>query len=111
MASSTTCQADGSYTEPLPCKNADDCQDNKCGNGRCVDHEKPTGVHKDDYHCECDSGCKEEITAKGERICGNIPDCPPDACFPWTCNLVNDYQCNCEVTGGGYTTVKTRRRA
>eukprot|EP00929_Paragymnodinium_shiwhaense_P017573 TRINITY_DN126_c0_g1_i2.p1 TRINITY_DN126_c0_g1~~TRINITY_DN126_c0_g1_i2.p1 ORF type:complete len:3378 (+),score=908.37 TRINITY_DN126_c0_g1_i2:86-10135(+) len=92
----TRCQADGKLTVHAGCLNMDDCDGNKCGaHGTCVDNPDPTGKHIDDYHCQCDSGFKEEI--KGDyRICGNIPDCPVGACEPGSCqDLVNDYKCHC----------------
>jgi len=92
----TFCMADGSQTKHEGCKNKDDCEGHKCGpNGKCVDHDKPTGKHMDDYHCECDSGFEEEIE-DGHKVCGNVPDCPEGACLPGSCeDLVNDYKCHC----------------
>jgi len=92
----TVCMADGQQSHHDGCKNKNDCEGNKCGpNGRCVDHEEPTGRHLDDYHCECDSGFEEE-EQDGFKICGNVPDCPEGACLPGSCeDLVNDYRCHC----------------
>jgi CUB/sushi domain-containing protein len=94
---STACRADGSQSPHDGCKNADDCAGNQCGaHGKCVDHPNPTGVHKDDYHCDCDSGFDEQILEDGTRVCGNVPDCPQGACMPGFCkDLVNDYKCYC----------------
>merc|ERR1719428_379199 len=93
----TLCQADGSITSHAGCQNMNDCEGNQCGeNGKCMDHEDPTGVHKDDYHCDCDSGFEEKVLGDGTRICENTPDCPEGACLPGSCqDLVNDYECNC----------------
>jgi len=92
----TFCMADGSQTKHEGCKNKDDCEGNKCGpNGKCVDHDKPTGKHMDDYDCECDSGFEQEVE-DGHKVCGNVPDCPEGACLPGSCeDLVNDYKCHC----------------
>jgi hypothetical protein len=96
------CQADGTMTDPAHCQNNDDCTapDNHCfQDGVCVDNEKPTGEHKDDFHCVCNSGFKENISGIGVRYCYNIDDCPVKptvACFPGTCHdLVNQYHCTC----------------
>eukprot|EP00929_Paragymnodinium_shiwhaense_P066503 TRINITY_DN3336_c0_g1_i3.p1 TRINITY_DN3336_c0_g1~~TRINITY_DN3336_c0_g1_i3.p1 ORF type:complete len:3781 (+),score=899.34 TRINITY_DN3336_c0_g1_i3:54-11396(+) len=96
LEASTKCQATGKLTTHAGCLNMDDCEGNKCGaHGTCSDNKEPTGVHKDDYKCVCDSGFKEEIK-DGKRICGNVPDCPPAACLPGACHdLVNDYRCEC----------------
>lgn len=94
------CQADGTYTEAPKCLNMNDCANNKCGaHGKCKDKRNPTGVHFDDYECECDSGFQPEVQTIDNvqyHICGNIPDCPPDACNPGNCkDLINDYKCEC----------------
>jgi len=93
----TSCQADGAQSAHDGCMNADDCAGNQCGaHGKCVDHPNPTGVHKDDYHCDCDSGFEEQVLEDGTRMCGNVPDCPQGACMPGFCkDLVNDYKCYC----------------
>eukprot|EP00746_Dinoflagellata_sp_MGD_P162459 gnl/MRDRNA2_/MRDRNA2_90034_c0_seq1.p1 gnl/MRDRNA2_/MRDRNA2_90034_c0~~gnl/MRDRNA2_/MRDRNA2_90034_c0_seq1.p1 ORF type:complete len:2893 (+),score=610.94 gnl/MRDRNA2_/MRDRNA2_90034_c0_seq1:209-8680(+) len=93
----TLCTADGSITSHAGCLNMNDCEGNQCGeNGKCMDHDSPTGVHKDDYHCDCDSGFDEKVLDDGTRICENVPDCPEGACLPGSCqDLVNDYECNC----------------
>jgi len=94
-----SCQADGTNLYPATCSNNDDCisVENGCDeNGHCVDNEDATGVHADDFYCECDSGFEEEITISGVNWCSNIPDCPSGACDPGTCaDLVNDYECTC----------------
>jgi hypothetical protein len=102
LTSVVRCQADGTMTNPSQCRNIDDCQasDNHCSqDGHCVDKDEPTGVHIDDFHCACNSGFAENISAIGARYCYNIPDCPltPNvACLPGTCHdLVNNYYCTC----------------
>eukprot|EP00928_Gymnodinium_smaydae_P036844 TRINITY_DN25697_c0_g2_i1.p1 TRINITY_DN25697_c0_g2~~TRINITY_DN25697_c0_g2_i1.p1 ORF type:complete len:4096 (+),score=634.51 TRINITY_DN25697_c0_g2_i1:84-12290(+) len=97
VAFTTRCQADGAQSAHEGCLNNNDCEGHMCGpNGKCVDHENPTGVHKDDYHCNCNPGFEEEVKADGTRICGNVPDCPEGACLPGSCHdLVNDYKCTC----------------
>jgi len=93
---STHCMADGQQSAHDGCHNKNDCEGNKCGNGECIDHEKPTGKHLDDYHCQCESGYEEKVE-DGYRVCGNIPDCPEGACEPGHCeDLVNDYKCHCD---------------
>jgi hypothetical protein len=95
---STRCQANGKLTMTAKCLNMDDCEANMCRqHGKCVDNKDPTGVHKDDYHCVCNSGYEEMIEDDGTRYCGNIPDCPKGACMPGECqDLVNDYKCHCD---------------
>jgi hypothetical protein len=94
---SMPCLASGELAVHAGCTNKDDCEGNQCGtNGKCVDAALPTGVHKNDYKCVCDSGFKEDIKPDGTRTCENIPDCPIAACAPGTCNdLVNDFKCAC----------------
>merc|ERR1712039_1090000 len=84
------------------CQRNDDCagKGNNCApNGKCVNNANPTGDHYKDFHCECDSGFKPNISADGKsQSCGNIPNCPQDACQPGRCqDLVNDYTCVCPV--------------
>lgn len=96
-----SCQAHGQFkTAPYECKNMDDCEGNRCGaNGDCKDKSNPTGVHLNDYQCDCHSGFEtkvEEENGTSYHVCGNIPDCPLEACHPGSCqDLVNDYACKC----------------
>lgn len=104
---SVECLATGDFGESETCKNMNDCADNMCGpHGKCIDKEEPTGVHIDDYTCDCDSGFELKKTSVGGKeywVCENVPDCPPDACLPGACeDLVNDYKCNCPEGGGYY---------
>jgi len=94
----TRCQATGKLVDTLKCRNMNDCEGNRCGkHGKCSDNKDPTGVHKDDYKCICDSGFEEMFEDDGSRYCGNIPDCPKGACMPGVCeDLVNDYKCHCD---------------
>jgi len=94
----TKCMADGGQSIHMGCKNMNDCEGNMCGAaGKCVDHSDPTGKHMDDYHCDCDSGFEEEVK-DGKKVCGNVPDCPDEACLPGSCeDLVNDYKCHCPI--------------
>ena len=82
------------------CKNRNDCEGNQCGSGECVDHDKPTDVHMNDHHCDCDCGLEpeEQVFEDGKKyVCGNIPDCPKDVCLPGGCeDLVDDYKCHCD---------------
>merc|ERR1719160_2322632 len=52
-----------------------------------------------DYTCDCQSGYEMNITADGEKMCGNVNDCGARACgLHGKCkDLVNDYTCECDV--------------
>jgi hypothetical protein len=110
------CQADGTFETHPACVNINDCAYVACGlNGNCEDLESPTGVHLDDYTCNCDSGY--EITLHPSTLqegaetkkCTNINDCPnpqDENCGGinaagfrrGTCSdLINDYDCNCRA--------------
>jgi len=98
----------GPFSSVPLCVNIDDCNafGVSCGTrGKCVDNPVPTGDHSKDYHCDCESGFKEEVAKDGTKFCGNIPDCPKGACNPGACrDLVNDYSCECP---DGYHEQKT----
>mmetsp|Transcript_8338 Transcript_8338/g.20592 ORF Transcript_8338/g.20592 Transcript_8338/m.20592 type:complete len:3882 (-) Transcript_8338:103-11748(-) len=101
----------GPFSPSPQCLNIDDCSPFgvTCGtHGTCVDNPEPTGDHDQDYHCECESGFEERVGDDGKKICGNKPDCPPNACQPGTCrDLVNDYTCECPA---GYHEVKEGKK-
>merc|ERR1719487_735185 len=54
----------------------------------------------EDYSCSCNSGFEERVDEQnGEKICGNIDDCPEGACGEHgTCiDLVQGYTCECSL--------------
>jgi uncharacterized protein YfaP (DUF2135 family) len=84
-----SCMSTGQWSPVPDCIEIDDCIGHTCGPfGECVDQHM-------DYSCECLSGYQQQ-EMDGEKICGNIDDCGPEACGPGECeDLVNDYTCHC----------------
>jgi len=110
------CRADGTFEEPLPCLNINDCRLASCGaHGMCKDRKDATGVHIDDYTCICNSGYEitmhPSLVRSGFKMkrCTNINDCPRPldqncgklnkhgqrrgSCI----DLINKYYCACSV--------------
>jgi Human growth factor-like EGF len=85
--SNVRCACDSGYTDDGAggCKNIDDCPNNTCAPGTCVD-----GLNA--YTCDCPSG----YTSAG-TTCANVNDCPsPDPCSPGSCvDGVNAFSCSC----------------
>jgi len=94
------CLAMGMLTPPLQCLNIDDCAGRTCGeHGTCVDGLPGAGSELS-YNCLCEDGFElRSRPENGELMCGNVDDCPVDACGSYgTCiDLVNDYTCECET--------------
>merc|ERR1719310_935416 len=106
-----SCLSSGKYSDPPEIFNIDSCLVHDCATpGTCIDHETPTGVGYDDYHCTCEEGYEETDLGDGHgfivRQCTNINDCPiynicngMGACK----DLLQTYTCLC-FTGYELTT-------
>ncbi|KAI8500842.1 hypothetical protein Bbelb_216600 [Branchiostoma belcheri] len=85
-ASSATCQADGTWSHPVPtCRDINDCSPNPCKNGgNCNDLGNS-------FQCACAAGYE------GDTCQTDINDCSPNPCqHGGTCtDLVNGFQCEC----------------
>jgi len=103
LSFAVACESDADFSA-VPglgeCVNIDDCAQHNCGPfGTCVDQLL-------NYTCKCDRGYEQiKDEESGEKVCGNIDDCGPEACGLGRCeDLVEDYICHCPT---GYEQVNT----
>merc|ERR1719440_2353464 len=91
----TECLASGEFSQPpldMQCRNVNDCEENTCGPGKCIDEiGKPPA-----YTCECNHGYDLRKSHNGHMFCGNTDDCVGMDCGVGVCkDLIGDYTCNC----------------
>jgi hypothetical protein len=80
------CVCDAGYAEDATgtCRNVDDCMQQPCAPGMCVD-----GIGS--YSCVCPAGYSAQ-----DNACKNIDDCAHEACAPGRCvDGVGSYSCEC----------------
>jgi hypothetical protein len=95
MKFNVECLPSGDFSAPaadMQCRNVNDCEENICGNGVCIDE---IGVAPA-YTCNCSHGYDLRVKADGRKFCGNTDDCVGIDCGVGDCkDKIGDYTCIC----------------